>query len=135
MEKLFLDVPMPKANVFSPNTLAYIGDCVYELHIRHLVLSSGNKPVQKIHNEVKSYVSAKGQVKLYEKIKDMLTEKEAMMFKKGRNSKVGSYSKNLELGEYKIATGLECLVGYLYVTGDIDRITELLLAGINRKEK
>ncbi len=130
MNSLFENLPMPKANVFSPNNLAYIGDCVYELHIRHMLISSGNKPVKKLHNEVKDYVNAKGQVKVYENIKDMLTEEESLMFKKGRNSKVGSFSKNLKMSEYKTATGLECLIGYLYVKGDLARLSELILAGV-----
>ncbi len=134
MESLFEQVKLPKVNTFSPNVLAYIGDSVYELFIRHIILSGGNKPMFKLHEEAKRFSSGKGQVAIYEKIKDDFTEKEEVMFKKGRNSKVGSYSKNLELAEYKIATGIECVFGYLYVTGEIDRITELILKGINYEQ-
>lgn len=134
MDNLFEQVKLPKVNTFSPNVLAYIGDSVYELFIRHIVLSGGNKQMFKIHEEAKRYSSGKGQVTLYEKIKGDFTQTEEIMFKKGRNSKPGSYSKNLELAEYKIATGLECVFGYLYVTGDTKRITELILKGIKDEQ-
>ncbi len=130
MDSLFKKVPLPKTNTFSPNVLAYIGDSVYETWVRHIVLSGGNKPMNKVHNDVKTYVSGKGQVQVYDKIKDILTDEEKLMFKKGRNSKVGSFSKNLQLKEYKIATGLECVIGYLYMSGNTERITSLILKGI-----
>ncbi len=130
MDTLFEQVKLPKVNTFSPNVLAYIGDSVYELFIRHIIISGGNKPMFKMHGEAKHYSSGKGQVAIYEKIKGDFTQQEEIMFKKGRNSKAGSYSKNLELAEYKIATGLECVFGYLYVTGNTERITELILKGI-----
>ncbi len=118
-------------NTYTPNVVAYIGDSVYEVAIRSAVISAGNRPMKKIHNDVKSYVSGKGQIKIYEIIKPYLNEEEKDFFRKGRNAKVGSYSKSLELAEYKVATGFECIIGYLYLMGKIDRINYLIKKGIS----
>jgi len=115
---------------FSPLVLAYIGDAVYEILVRIYVLSFGNCPVNRMHKKSSEIVKAKGQKNAYIKIKDMLTEEEASVFRRGRNAKSHTMPKNAELMDYKIATGLEALYGYLYLKGDTERLFELFKIGL-----
>lgn len=120
----------------SPLVLAYIGDAVYEILVRLYVLSFGNAPVNKLHKKSSEIVKAKGQKNAYVKIEDMLTEEEAGVFKRGRNAKSHTTPKNADLMDYKIATGLEALFGYLYLKGDTQRLFQLFSKGVlEEKEK
>ena len=114
-----------KPNELSPLNLAFIGDCVYEMLVRESLVLNANRPVNDLHRESVKYVSAKAQTLAYDKIKDMLTEQEIAVYKRGRNAKVGHNPKSASQGEYHIATGVEALFGYLYLTEQIDRIKEL----------
>ncbi len=119
----------------SPLVLAYVGDAVFEIFVRTYVLSFGNAPVNKLHKKSREIVKAKGQKDIYFKIEKMLTEEEQSVFKRGRNSKSNTMPKNADLMDYKYATGLEALFGYLYLKGDISRLEELFNAGVlNEKE-
>ena len=109
----------------SPLNLAFIGDCVYEMLVRESLVLNANRPVNDLHRESVKYVSAKAQTSAYDKIKDMLTEQEIAVYKRGRNAKVGHNPKSASQGEYHIATGVEALFGYLYLTEQIERIKEL----------
>lgn len=109
----------------SPLNLAFIGDCIYEILVRETLVKDANRPVNDLHRESVKYVSAKAQTEAYSKIKDVLTEEETAVFKRGRNAKVGHSPKSATEGEYHCATGMEALFGYLYLTDDIDRIKEL----------
>lgn len=120
-----------KANTYSPLALAYIGDGVYELFIRTYVLSRGNMPVNKMHKASRELVRATAQAKLYHLIEDMLTEEELQVLKRGRNAKSISAPKNADITEYRHATGVEALIGYLYLEGRIDRINEIIEIGLN----
>ncbi|MGN0522528.1 MAG: Mini-ribonuclease 3 [Eubacterium sp.] len=111
----------------SPLNLAFIGDCIYEILVRESLVVDANRPVNDLHKESVKYVSAKAQTAAYEKIKDILTEEEAAVFKRGRNAKTGHSPKSATEGEYHCATGVEALFGYLYLKDDIDRIKELFL--------
>lgn len=113
------------AKTLSPLNLAFIGDCVYEMLVRETLVAKANRPVSDLHRESVKYVSAKAQTAAYEKIKDMLTEKEAAQFKRGRNAKTGHMPKSATGAEYHTATGVEALFGYLYLTEQTDRIKEL----------
>lgn len=109
----------------SPLNLAFIGDCIYEILVRETLVKDANRPVNDLHRESVKYVSAKAQTEAYSKIKDVLTEEETAVFKRGRNAKVGHSPKSATEGEYHCATGMEALFGYLYLTDNIDRIKEL----------
>ena len=90
-----------------------------------LRVADANRPVNDLHRESVKYVSAKAQTAAYEKIKDVLTEDETAIFKRGRNAKTGHSPKSASEGEYHCATGVEALFGYLYLSGQNDRIKEL----------
>ncbi len=109
----------------SPLNLAFIGDCIYEILVRESLVCKANRPVNDLHKESVKYVSAKAQTLAFDKIKDVLTEEEMAIFKRGRNAKVGHNPKSASQGEYHTATGLEALFGFLYLEDRIDRIKEL----------
>lgn len=112
----------------SPLNLAFIGDCIYEILVRENLVADANRPVNDLHRESVKYVSAKAQTEAYEKIKDLLTDEEQAVFKRGRNAKVGHNPKSATGGEYHTATGVEALFGYLYLSEQTDRIKELFNA-------
>lgn len=109
----------------SPLNLAFIGDCVYEMLVRESLVAEANRPVNELHKESVKFVSAKAQTQAYEKIKDILTEEETAVYKRGRNAKVGHSPKSATEGEYHCATGIEALFGFLYLSDRTDRIKEL----------
>jgi len=113
------------AKQLSPLNLAFIGDAIYEILVRERLVCSANRPVNDLHRESVKYVSAQAQTVAFEKIKDMLSEEETAQFKRGRNAKVGHSPKSASEAEYHTATGLEALVGYLYLTEQHGRIKEL----------
>lgn len=121
-----------KGKEYSPLALAYIGDGVYEIFIRTYVLNKGNRPVNKMHKASRELVRASAQAKLYYLIEDRLTEEEMMVLKRGRNAKSVSVPKNGNVTEYRHATGLEALIGYLYIEGKVARIKELIDAGLDQ---
>lgn len=114
----------------SPLVLAYIGDAVYEVLVRIHVLSFGNAPVNKLHRKSSEIVKAKGQKLAYLKIENLLTEEEQSVFRRGRNAKSHTMPKNADLMDYKIATGLEALFGYLYLKGETQRLFQLFNVGV-----
>ena len=113
------------AKQLSPLNLAFIGDCVYEMLVRESLVLEANRPVNDLHRESVKYISAKAQTEAFEKIKDMLTEEETAVYKRGRNAKVGHSPKSATEGEHHCATGVEALFGYLYLSEQTDRIKEL----------
>lgn len=135
MEKLFNDISKHfgkniSANEYSPLVLAYIGDSVYDVYVRTMIIAKGNKPVNKMHNEATHYVKASEQARIFHSIENLLTEEEMSVFKRGRNAKSATMPKHAEITDYRHATGFEALVGYLYLNGQVDRLMELLDAGI-----
>lgn len=114
-----------KAKQLSPLNLAFIGDAIYEIFVREMLVCDANRPVNDLHRESVKYVSAQAQTVAFEKIKDVLTEEETAQFKRGRNAKVGHSPKSASDAEYHTATGVEALFGYLYLTEQQDRIREL----------
>lgn len=111
----------------SPLVLAYIGDAVYEVFIRTEMLArSPYKSVHQLHVMSTSYVKAHAQSETAHKILPMLTDEEISILKRGRNSKSGFVPKNAEVVEYREATGFEALIGYLYLTENKSRLTEIL---------
>lgn len=122
-----------KPEQFSPLVLAFIGDAVYSLIIRTLIVEKGNMQVNKLHREVSQLVKAQAQQKLYHAIEELLTEEERAVFKRGRNAKSHTSAKNASISEYRNATGIEALVGYLYLSGDMERILYLMSEGLKRQ--
>ena len=117
---------------YSPLTLAYIGDAVYDLIIRTVVVGRGNTSANKLHKQTIEYVKAPAQARLIEALMEELTEEEAGIYRRGRNAKPYTMAKNATVNEYKKATGLEALVGYLYLTNRVERILELLQIGLHK---
>lgn len=120
------NLPDTDIKSYSGLTLAYIGDAIYDLVIRTYVVEKGNAPVNKLHKQVIKLVQASAQAKLYHLIQDKLTEEEQAVFKRGRNAKSFSSAKNADIVDYRIATGIEALIGYLYLTGQTCRMLELI---------
>lgn len=119
---------------YSPLTLAYIGDAVYDLLIRTEVVSKGNSPVNKYHKQVSAIVKAEAQSQLIQSILPELTEEEREVYQRGRNANSHTKAKNASLGDYHRATGFEALLGYLYLTERYQRITDLLVLSRERDE-
>lgn len=117
-------------SMYSPLTLAYMGDAVYELIIRSIFVKQGNCQAQKLHQKVTACVSAKAQSKMMEALQQELTEVEAAIYRRGRNSKPYTKAKNASLKEYLEATGFESVMGYLYLQKDFARMNELAAKGL-----
>jgi ribonuclease-3 family protein len=100
--------------------MAYIGDAVYELMVRSRMLESGNAPVNALHKKTVSHVCASAQARGYRAIEPQLTEEEAAVYRRGRNTH-NNIPKNADPATYRSATGLEALFGYLYVSGRMER--------------
>ena len=120
---------------YSPLTLAYIGDALYELVIRTILVEKGNTQVNKLHQRASKLVKASAQSEIIEKLKPYLTEEEMGIFKRGRNAKSFTMAKNASMSDYRRATGFEALMGYLYLTEQWDRMLELIKIGITEGEK
>lgn len=116
---------------YSPLTLAYIGDAVYDLIIKSLMINEGNQPVQKLHQQTSSYVQASAQSKMMRRLQEELTEEEHAIYRRGRNSKSVSPAKNQSVTDYRRATGFEALLGYLYLKKDWKRMLELVKTGLD----
>ena len=115
---------MENANLLSPSVLAFVGDAVYELCVR-THLAEVNRPSGELHKLSVRYVKAAAQAKAFKIIEPILSEKEMSVFKRGRNFHTGNTPKSATGGEYHTATGLECLFGFLYLSGLQSRIDEL----------
>ena len=119
---------------YSPLTLAYIGDAIYELVIRTILVEKGNTQVNKLHNRASRLVKASAQSAMIEKLKPHLTEEETAVFKRGRNAKSYTMAKNASMSDYRRATGFEALMGYLYLTEQWERMLELIKTGMEEGE-
>ena len=116
--------------LYSPLTLAYLGDAVYEMVIRTICVKRTNMQTQKLHRKVTGYVSAKAQAKMMDALMKELTEEEESIYRRGRNSKPYTKAKNASMEEYLKATGFEALVGYLYLQKEYERMNALIAHGI-----
>lgn len=134
MQEIF---QMQEADVkaYSPLALAYIGDCIFDLIIKSLVLNQGNKQVQKLHKETSQIVQASSQSKMMRVLQEHLTEEEHAVYKRGRNAKTVTPAKNQSVTDYRRATGFEALLGYLYLKKDWKRLLELVKMGLEELEK
>ncbi|MBP5454000.1 MAG: ribonuclease III [Lachnospiraceae bacterium] len=122
-------------NELAPLILAHIGDAIYEVVIRTITLSKGNRAIEKVHKDATKYVNAKAQADIIEKIQPILTEEELNIYKRGRNAKSNTKAKNASITDYRKATGFEALMGYLYLLNKTDRLLDLIKEGINNGEE
>lgn len=122
---LFSDKKLEKKDVkmYSPLTLAFLGDAVYSLYVREMLTLNANKPTGKLHKESIEYVNAAFQAEMSKIILPLLTEEELSIFKRGRNAHSSHSPKNQTDADYRYATALETLYGYLYLCGDKERLS------------
>ena len=111
-------------------TLAYLGDCIYELVIRTMLVEKGISHVSELNKAAVGYVKASAQKDMYFTIESELSEEELAAFKRGRNVKSSGVPKNATVNDYRIATGFEAMLGYLYASGRSDRVIELVRMGV-----
>lgn len=131
-EEIVRTFPGKKQDVrtYSPLTLAYIGDVVYDLIIRTVVVGKGNRPVNALHHITVKYVSANAQSKMIQALEGCLTQEEQAVYRRGKNAKPHTTAKNASVADYLKATGFEAVLGYLYLTDQMERALELVKKGI-----
>lgn len=120
---------------YSPLTLAYIGDSIYDLVVRTVVVMRGNAPANKLHHYTIRYVNAGAQAMLVDALQPFFTEEEQNILRRGRNAKPYTKAKHATMAEYKKATSLEALMGYLYLQGQEERLLELIRKGMELIEE
>jgi len=120
-------ISINEAKQLNPLALAFIGDAVYEVFVRgYLINNYRDLSPHKLHVKAISFVKAHSQSEFIKRLEDKLTEEEYSIFKRGRNAKSGTVPKNADVQEYRMATGLEALVGFLYITNQRQRLKQLL---------
>ena len=135
----YLNIERPSDPLSLPAlTLAYLGDTVYDLYVRTLLAETLRLPMRALHLEAAKLVCAAGQAAAYRRIADALSESEQAAFRRGRNAHSGTVPKHADVRDYRVATGLEALLGHLYLLGKDDRIGELMRLAViypNTSEK
>ena len=114
---------------YSPLTLAYMGDCAYEIVIRTLLVTKANTHVDRLNKKASSLAKAVTQSQMITAIQEQLTEEELAIYKRGRNAKSYTSAKNASINDYRKATGFEALIGWLYLKGNFERMTEIIRMG------
>ena len=115
---------------YSPLTLAYIGDGIFDLIIRSAVVGRGNTKVNELHKRTSQIVKANTQARMIDALMGQLTEEEESIYRRGRNAKSFTMAKNASMSDYRKATGFEALIGFLYLNDQMERLMELVLAGL-----
>ncbi len=123
-----------RPNEYSPLALAFIGDSVFDLVIKSVIVEKANCQVNKLQNKTSKIVRATTQALIVDALKDELSEEESNIYRRGRNAKPYTKAKNASYSEYCKATGLEALVGYLYLKGDTERLVSLIKLGLENAE-
>ena len=123
-----------RPNEYSPLALAFIGDSVFDLVIKSVIVEKANCQVNKLQNKTSKIVRATTQALIVDALKDELSEEEANIYRRGRNAKPYTKAKNASYSEYCKATGLEALVGYLYLKGDTEHLVSLIKLGLENAE-
>lgn len=113
--------------LMNPLVLAYIGDTIYDLYIRQMLIAKTNHRPHHLHAEASKYVSAQAQAQALHELLPELTEAEREIVRRGRNAKSGSIAKNAKVMDYRHSTAFECLLGYLYYSRQLERMNTLLL--------
>ena len=119
---------------YSPLTLAYIGDGVYELIIRTILVKKGNCPVNRLHKKASSLVKAAAQSGIMEVIEEKLTPEELSVYRRGRNAHSPTMAKHATMADYRRATGFEALMGYLYLKEEYERMITLIRMGLREED-
>ena len=117
---------------YSPLALAYIGDGIFDLVIRTVIVGKGNTKASQLHYQTSHIVKAETQAKIIEALENDLTEEEADVYRRGRNAKSPTMAKNAKMVDYRKATGFEALMGYLYLNDEFPRVLELTKLGLER---
>jgi ribonuclease-3 family protein len=117
---------------YSPLALAYIGDGIFDLVIRTVIVGKGNTKASQLHYQTSHIVKAQSQAMMIEALEGDLTEEEADVYRRGRNAKSPTMAKNATMSDYRKATGFEALMGYLYLTDRFERVVELTKLGLER---
>ena len=130
-----LGLPETDVDSYSPLVLAYMGDCVYDLIIKSMVVSRGNKQVHRLHEETSSYVQASAQSRMMRAMQPHLTDEEHAIYRRGRNTRSVSAAKNQTITDYRRATGFEALVGYLFLKKRYARLMQLVKIGLDSLEE
>ena len=128
------DIPEVDIHTYSPLALAYIGDGVFDLVVRTVIVGKGNTKPNQLHLRASQIVKAQTQAQMVEALEDVLSEEERDVYRRGRNAKSQSTAKNASLADYRKATGFEALVGYLYLTDRFQRVVELTKIAANKLE-
>lgn len=123
-------VPEKNTEGYSPLTLAYIGDAVYEIIIRTIIVEKKQGTVRSLHKYSSSLVNAKAQADILAAIESELSEHEFSIYKRGRNAKPHTVAKHADVHDYRVATGFEALMGYLYLSGNMERCLQLVKLGL-----
>jgi len=118
---------------YSPLALAYIGDSIFDLIIRTIVVGKGNTKASQLHKRTSQVVKASAQSQMVEKLLPLMTQEEETIYKRGRNAKSPTMAKNATMAEYRRATGLEALMGFLYLNNQFERIVELIQTAMNEE--
>jgi ribonuclease-3 family protein len=126
------DLKNQDIRTFSPLTLAFIGDAIYDLVIRSFMVGQGNTRVSQLHKKTSQLVRASCQSTMVKALLPDLTIEEMTVYKRGRNANSSTKAKHASVSEYRLATGFEALLGYLYVKDDFNRIMELVKIGLQR---
>ena len=124
-----------EANNYSPLSLAFLGDSVYDTLVREYLLRKANMPVAKLHSAKIKLVCAEFQSDAYDMLAEKLTEHELAVLKRGRNATGNTVPKHAEAAQYRRATAIESLFGYLFLTGQNERIRELFDAMMLQEEE
>jgi ribonuclease-3 family protein len=124
--KTKVDLNEDDIRMLNPLVLAFLGDTLYDLFIRTYLVYTHKEAVHQLHSRAVGFVKASAQSDAYHKIQEFLTDEERDMVRRGRNAKSGTVPKNADVGEYRWATGLECLLGYLYLMGREERMYRIL---------
>lgn len=117
---------------YSPLALAYIGDGIFDLVIRSIVVGKGNTKASQLHYRTSHIVKAKTQAEMMKVLEEILTPEEADIYRRGRNAKSPTMAKNATMSDYRNATGFEALMGYLYLKDEFPRIVELVKFAIEK---
>lgn len=135
VNKIISPIGVKEARMKSPLALAYIGDTIYDLYFRVNEVKNSDNNVNKLNSNVIKKVNARAQSLALNKIVDKLTEDEEAIFQRGRNAKSATSPKNMCIADYRRATGVEALFGYLYLTGQYERINELMQTIMDENEE
>lgn len=125
-------LPDVDIRTYSPQVLAYIGDGIYELIIRTILVDRGNRQAGVLHKKASNYVKASAQAAMIAELQEELSEEELQIYKRGRNAKTVTMAKHATMHDYRAATGFEALMGYLYLTDQMKRMIDLIKTGMER---